>query len=483
MLSSFSPELANSIIQFFENASKEVNMFIDSLQNAALAVETLNEYWILITGQDFADSKLWKSLGNIWDAITPFEIFLSLIQAMGASLATLFAPLITLLAELAAGVPVKQAMQDAGRAAGEAFVSGVSISLETLLKDEDGAIATKIKEWWKEQTGVDLDTFQSPKIPKDRLGEGTPTGPSVSGELEDDQQDLQDALEKMNDAILEAQLKLAQDMEDAAIDLGRKLVDIDTEYARKRADAQRAYASQVADINRDYANRIADINAQAQQSRNEARAQELEDELKFQNEMQELKENFLMDLEDALHARDARQVLKLIKQYNLDKTQAERKHELDVDSAKRDEALRQQKFQADRRAAERDRRARLAEAQIKYQEKLAELKRDEDAERVAAQLAYQRKMEDLQRAMHDRLEVIAAGLVSEYNLTRQGLEALLRLYGRYYSNLIQMANAMNRALAGQGTLVGGSTSGGSSGGIGGGRRYAEGGMAISNKTT
>lgn len=336
---------------------------------------------------------------------------------------------------------------------------------------------------YKEASSILKNSVLYPELPTD-----TPTGtPSVDTSLAGDTEDLQKALEKMNNAILEAQIKLAQDMEDAVIDLGRKLVDIDTEYARKRAEAWIDYTSKVNDINADYQNTIADINAEAQQSQAEANADQLEMEAEFQNDMQELKENFLMDLEDALHARDARQVLKLIKQYNLDKLQAEREHKLDMDSAKQDEALRQQKYDADRQAAQRDRIARLAEAEVAYQEKLAQLARDEEAERLAAQLAYERKKEDLARATQDRLEIIGAGLISEYNLTQKGLEAILKLYSQYYTNIAQMANALNTMLAGQANLIASaptySTDGNNPNIVGSGIKYAEGGSVIANRPT
>ena len=51
-----------------------------------------------------------------------------------------------------------------------------------------------------------------------------------------------------------------------------------------------------------------------------------------------MREKFLMDLDDALHARDARQILKLIKQYELDKLQAERDYALKQEAAKKDES-------------------------------------------------------------------------------------------------------------------------------------------------
>ena len=334
--------------------------------------------------------------------------------------------------------------------------------------------------------GMETNPFLSPSKEKD-----TPTeiqGGTGSRNLEN-QEDLQKALEKMNNEILEAQIKLAQDMEEAAIDLGRKLEDITIEYAKKRADAERDYASKVRDINSDYRNKISEINSKQAEESQKARNDELEREAKFQEEMRQLKEKFLMDMDDAIRARDARQVLRLIKQYNLDRAQAEREHALDGQKAARDQAEKKAQFARERQDAERERTAKLEEAKRTYQDKLLQLKMDEDAERAAAQLAYQRKMQDLDREMKDRLELLAAGLIAEFNLTKSGMDAILALYQKYYSEITQIYAAMNTMLAGRGgyaTTPASNVKTRSDGKpmtVGSGKRYAEGGVAIADRPT
>lgn len=330
-----------------------------------------------------------------------------------------------------------------------------------------------------------LEVYMSPTV-----GEDTPTAdvPEVDESVIDNQEDLQEALEKMNDEILESQIRLAQDMEDAQIDLGRKLVDIATEYAKKRADAERDYANDIRDIQADYRDDIADIEADQAEDRQERRNDELQKEAEFQNRMQELRENFLMDLEDALHARDARQVLRLTKQYALDKLQAERQRELERENSQREQAEANASFQRRRRDAERERRARLQEAQQEYQDKLAQLQAEEQAEREKAELDYQRKMEDLEREMQNRLEIVGANLIAEYDLTQEGLQAILELYRRYYQEIAGIYQAMNAMLAGQQNLnqstgSGGSTKGNKSTGGGSNKLMAEGGTIIADKPT
>jgi hypothetical protein len=275
-----------------------------------------------------------------------------------------------------------------------------------------------------------------------------PTAPKKIGGDEESNQNLLDAEKKFNQEILDAQLKLGQDLEDAAIDYERKRYDIGVEYAHKRAELEKDYATKVADINRSYSNTIADINQRQQEEKAKQRNDEMQKEREFQNQLLALKENFLMALDDALHARDARQILKLIKNYELDKSQAERKNALDKKNAAEDSALRQKSFNEDRKKAEADRQAKLAEAQRDYADKLAKLKADEDAEREAARVANERKIADLNRELQNRLEVIAAGLVEEFKLTEANLQNIVNLYKKYYSDATGILAAMRAQLAG-----------------------------------
>lgn len=203
-----------------------------------------------------------------------------------------------------------------------------------------------------------------------------------------------------------------------------------------------------------------------------------------------------MDLDDALHARDARQILKLIKSYDLEKLQAEREHALDMESSKKDEQLARQSYERERKQAQQEAQDKLADAQRDYQLKLEKLKADEDAEVQAAVLAANRKTQDLMKSNQDRMAIIAADLVNQFNLTKQGLDAVLNLYRQYYGSggLISQAMAgMNSMLSGQmsqqGQMMFGGTPPPRAGGrpttssSGGGNRRAEGGTMLANRST
>lgn len=481
LVAGFSPEAGEAVVQIFSDISKELNRFIDAIQKAQESWTTLSES-IEGTNLDSFLSWIGNIVKNLMDILFPFEILLATLQSLGAVLATLIAPLVTFFAVMANGGTLMQALKLAGWSAGEAFVSGMTTALETLLKGENGVIAQAIKKFWLEQFGKSLEGLN--KTEKNILSD-TPTTPKTDGEgeISEEQQNLEKALEKMNNEILEQQIKLAQDMEDAQIDLGRKLVDIATEYAKKRADAERDYANDVSDIQADYSKEISDIQADQAEDRQKARNDELQREAEFQNEMQELKENFLMDLEEALHSRDARAILRLTKQYALDKLQAERQRELERQNSQREQAESSANFQRRRKEAEEERKAKLAEAHRDYQQKLAQLKAEEIAEREKAEEESKRKIEDLEREMQNRLEIVGANLIAEFNLTKTGLDAILSLYQRYYAEIAGIYQAMTTMLSGQQNLNISTSPPKSGGGGGGNKLMAEGGTIVANKPT
>ena len=486
-LSSFSPELSNSIIGFFTELTNEINLSINALQKAVDGAKALSDAYglmdknrdsnVAVNAQLTLSETLWKGivdiLKEIGDALNPLESLLGFLQAIGALLATVAAAWVTFWVEFSSGFDFVTSLKDAGKAGGEAFISGMSQALATGLKGEDGWLAEKLKSWWKEQTGVDLDALNIPTVPTAPKRNDTVTGETKETLLAE-QSDLQKALEKMNEEILQSQIKLEQDMRDVAIDLGRAMVDITKEYAQKRADAERDYANKVEDINRNYAEKIASIEAAQWEAREQARVDEEQREREFQNRMQELKEKFLMDLDDALHERNARQILKLIKQYNLDKLQMERQHAIEEENARETERIRQESYERQKQAAAEARDQELADAQLDFERKMEELKIQEEREVEAAVLKANRKLQDLEKENLDRNTLIAAGLVNDFNLTQSMLAQIDQLFTDHYGYVTGVYQAMMAMLSQPITIgtvtTGGSTTGGTlppAGGIGG----------------
>jgi len=61
---------------------------------------------------------------------------------------------------------------------------------------------------------------------------------------------------------------------------------------------------------------------------------------------------------------------------------------------------------------------------------------------AAAVLAANRKLDDLQTSQSGQIGIIAANLVAEYNLTQEGLQAIVDLYHQYYEEVSGIYAAM-----------------------------------------
>lgn len=422
-------QVGTGVVQVFADLATEINNTVSTLETAVEAVRTIQGA--------FGDS---KDAGERWlqwilDAINPLEIVISALQTLGALLATLIILPVTFWANLLSGKGVGTAIKEAGLQAGQTFVDGMSIAIETLLGDENGRIASWIKDQWKKITGVDINALHTPKVnpPTNPTNSpDTPTGPSMSEGIDEEAAKTKKAVEKMHDDVLDAYKKMQQDIEDANTDFNRKMADITTEYSNKRLDEQQNYGNKVSDINRDSNRRLQDLAIKRSENEAKARADSLKKEQEYQNKLLEMREEFLMNLDDALHARDARQILKLIKNYNLEKTQAERKHELDKQAEAMETKLRQQSYENERKDIEADRKRKLEDASIDHQRKLQQLAEEEARERAQAKLALDRKQADIQLSLNRRLQAIGAGLVAELNLTAQGLAAVVALYTQAY---------------------------------------------------
>lgn len=321
----------------------------------------------------------------------------------------------------------------------------------------------------------------------------------IAQKIEDIANDAMDAREDLN-------IRLKERIEDLAIKLRQKLEDLDIEYLRKTEDAARDYADKIEDINLDAAQAVED-------AKNKARDDEKKNEEEHLLRLKHLREDYLLNLEEALHARDARAVLRLMKQYKLDKQQLIEKYELD-------KKYRAEALQADLKRIEIERQRRLAEAQREYQEKLADLARAkqreleeinrwQEREVMDLQRWYQREQEEIERNVQRKLEALIKGYIEEQKITEANAQTvygiLLKYFGpggmtdgiyQYMMNsllqaaqtAIAVAQSYNPFSTVGTSTVGGAqtggrnpTKGGSAGG--GGKKMAEGGALLATRPT
>lgn len=255
---------------------------------------------------------------------------------------------------------------------------------------------------------------------------------------------------------------LAQAREDLDTKLSQKQDDLDTEYLRKALDAERDYQRKVEDINRDAEREMSDVKTKHRQEDKNA-------EEKYQLALWELRMRYLMDLEDALHARDARQVIRLQKQYALDKETLEKKHNLE-------EEQRNWEQRRELEDIELKRQQRLEDAKIEYQQKLADQQIAKQRELDDLNTWYAREQADLELAVQRKLQTLIDGWIEEKKITDSNaaeVYGILRKYFgpggmtdglyQYMMNSLLQVSANAAMVAGQMALLG-SIGGGVDGG-------------------
>lgn len=228
---------------------------------------------------------------------------------------------------------------------------------------------------------------------------------------------------------------LAKEYEKAADDIWhnyyQKLEDLDADLARSREDA-------ATNFNRD----IADIDRQAAQDRNATIRENQIDELRLredhQRALRDLESRYLLELEDAVRDRDARQVLMLQRRFNLEKQK-------ENDDYKVKQRRRQQDFQLELRQIEEQRQLKRQRRILEFTEELADIALQDRRKRDDAVLARRRALDDLEADNREKARAIIDDAIRTYNLTKTGLDALNRLLigeygsGGYIDKVLQNA--------------------------------------------
>jgi len=130
------------------------------------------------------------------------------------------------------------------------------------------------------------------------------------------------------------------EMLDKGRELDNKRKDEEADNLKERLRAQEDFERDKLRLKEDYEHDLEQAQVDSGNKAAEAQAdyqnKELEAELEFQEEMRQLREKFLFDLEDALAQRDARQVIRLQKQYAMDVTNKTNENDLEKQQRARD---------------------------------------------------------------------------------------------------------------------------------------------------
>jgi hypothetical protein len=241
------------------------------------------------------------------------------------------------------------------------------------------------------------------------------------------------------DAVTSDATEGAKEYSEEQLDLANAL-KIAEQYAKRMAETQRDYNTELERAREDYKTgairdmedfnkKIVENNQKMLDDQAKAakkyRDDELMAELRFQEQMRELRENTMLSLEEAVRLRDARQVIRILKEYKLNKEAAERQYALD----KLERARRYADEQADRKKEARD---RLKELNNEYNTKARREMEDYDLKEARRKEDFLREMAELSAEWKQKLDEWTMEKSAELELNAGAAEEMRKLINSYY---------------------------------------------------
>jgi hypothetical protein len=297
--------------------------------------------------------------------------------------------------------------------------------------------------------------------------------------------DQTDALDEFARTVEQMALDIQRQLEQDTIDLNRKFAELNAEYERDVLSMYEDYNRDVADANESAIQSVADANA-------EYRDNELKEERDYQNKLQRLKDEFLFDMEDALRERDARQILRLMRRYQLDKKNIVR----DGDDQREERRRNLAEELAD---IEKQRLRKLEDLAQELVYKKQKLYDDWQQNRTDTQLRFDQDQEDEKVRNTNKLKDLVNALAEQGLATQAGAEAIRVILMTYfgpggyteaiYKYLIAQITAAAKAMLMLNSIagaMGGGSGGGTKPGTAGGnqpRQFASGGAMIASRPT
>jgi hypothetical protein len=465
--------------------------------------------------------------------------------------------LVDILKELSLTASGIRTLNQAGVEFGEVFgpllnpVYGLSQAVDNLNSEIVRLTGSSISEWLggveKEAmaaaSSLDAMGFAAEGVAKNARG-----GRQEPAEEPEDFSEARERFEKLSQDFMDAQKEIAQEQEEAEREHGErvanivedyqeKVTDLEEDTARRRAEILKDSVDELADLEREGAKRREEIAkdtakalAKAESEAEEARAdaiadaqedlaeveqdsqnavsevqeaarekerQETED---HQREMRRLQQNYLLDLEGAVAARDARAIVDLRRKYQAEKQEREedfrvqqsrsredtqkrveeareaeekRKREIEQALEKQLEAIQQaeEEKKAEIEASQQEQLAKLEESEAEkrneiaasQEEQLAKLQESEAQKRAELEESLQEQLDTeqqnyserqaaLDQALQKRLEAVAQQLAQEQEITAAGAQAILETLNSYYGvggHIDQLMTAYNERQAAQ----------------------------------
>ena len=365
----------------------------------------------------------------------------------------------------------------------------IDIDKDTTLQDIDRMVRNIQREFIDEEGNLVLNAHLKLLMETGQVEEAMDEMLSIIGEGLDDLEpmakeagedmtkEIEKAAKEMSEALSDIDVWFTVKVREAGIDLQSDLAKMARDLAQDLAKIQRDLSASIAKAN-------ADAKAQIAEKNRDYRNDELKEEEEYLRKMKYLREDFLMDLEEALRERDAKQIIRLTREYHVD---ARRMTE-DYEAGKKDRANAHKDEIADITSQNN---RKVAELKAQAKREAEERKRAADIAVEERKIRYQEEMDALDRQLQDKLEALAQEFADEYDLTADWLREFSKLlahqydkgsalynYGIAIAQTIGLIYQLQQAQAGLG--FGDRYSGDI---YGPAQRYAEGGVLLATKPT
>jgi len=242
-------------------------------------------------------------------------------------------------------------------------------------------------------------------------------GSEKAGQAVEDLADkFKDAFAKIREMIIDMKESIVREIDK----FNQMVLDNEAKFALKLEQLYEKLQLNIGKVYRQFNDKIAEAN-------DDYRDKEIEAEEKYQEKLRKLREQFLFDLEDALHERDARQIMRLIRQYNLRKTQLERERTLETEENKRN-------LQEQLEDIKRQRAARLRELQLEYQFRRDQMIAQETAEIAFRQQQHDRRIAEIKQRTRERFAEFLRSLQDQGKLTAKEAKIMADVFDDFFGD-------------------------------------------------
>ena len=282
----------------------------------------------------------------------------------------------------------------------------------------------------------------------DPLGD-SPLG-GLSESIEEEAEETERALEELQDIYRDNVDKIADIQED----FQNKMVDRQSKFSLKLRQAFRDGQMAIAKIHRQYQDALVDeqerVSDQIKEAQEDFREDEIKAETDFQEKLRKLRDKFLFDLEDAVRARDARQILRLLRQNELKENEIKRDAEIERDERKRklkeELADIKQQNQAKLRDIRQQRDRNLREQAIEFQARILQMRENEALERELLRRQRERALADQRKANQQRLEDWNQSWKSQIDITKKASNVVVQQMKRTGDAIAGFAKSMSKSI-------------------------------------